>query len=81
MVKIQQLIKYGRESAVSFGPVDIVKYAEAFGAQGFRVRRPDEIAPVLSRAMGTKGPAIIEVQVDYSENRKLAEVTRSAEIL
>ena len=47
MVVVQEQHKYGRKSGIEFGPVDPVKYAEAFGAMGFMIRTPDEIAPVL----------------------------------
>jgi hypothetical protein len=34
MVATQEMLKYGRASGIAFGPVDLVKYAEAFGATG-----------------------------------------------
>ena len=71
MVAVQEEQKYGRRSGTAFGPVDPVKYAEAFGAAGFAIRTPDEIAPVLKAAMDVQGPAIIGVPVDYRDNRKL----------
>ncbi len=73
MVAVQEEQKYGRRSGVKFGPVDPVKYAEAFGATGFTIRSPDEIAPVLKQAMAVQGPVIIGVHVDYSDNPKLFE--------
>lgn len=39
MVYIQEMVKYGRLSGVKLGPVDIVRFAEAFGAKGLRVNR------------------------------------------
>ncbi|MDG3374972.1 thiamine pyrophosphate-dependent enzyme, partial [Vibrio parahaemolyticus] len=36
MVEFQEKMKYQRSSGVDFGPVDFVKYAEAFGAKGIR---------------------------------------------
>ncbi|MGL1563013.1 thiamine pyrophosphate-dependent enzyme, partial [Vibrio parahaemolyticus] len=44
MVAFQQQNKYGRHSGVDFGPVDVVKYAEAFGATGLRIEHPDQFA-------------------------------------
>src|ERR1700745_240404 len=38
MVGTQERIKYGRTSGVDLGPVDHVKYAEAFGATGLRIQ-------------------------------------------
>ncbi len=42
MVAVQEKQKYGRSSGTTFGPVDPVKYAEAFGARGYDpIARPD----------------------------------------
>ena len=73
MVAVQEEQKYGRRSGVAFGPVDPVKYAEAFGATGFMIRSPDEIASILKQAMDVQGPVVIGVHVDYSDNPKLFE--------
>jgi len=45
MVRFQEMAKYGRSSGVDFGPVDVVKYAEAFGARGLLVRTADASLP------------------------------------
>ena len=74
MVAEQEKIKYGRPSGCELGPVDPVKYAEAFGATGMMIRTPEEIASTLKQAMGTAGPVIIGVHVDYSDNHKLFEM-------
>jgi acetolactate synthase I/II/III large subunit len=72
MVGVQEKVKYGRTSGVDFGPVDVVKYAEAFGATGLMIRSPEEITPVLKRALDYhKGPVLIGVHVDYRDNHKL----------
>ena len=73
MVKIQQKLKYGRSAAVDFGPVDLVKFAQAFGAAGLRIEDSEQVAPVLKQAMGMAGPVIVEVPVDYAENHRLIE--------
>ncbi len=74
MVAEQEKIKYGRPSGCELGPVDPVKYAEAFGATGMMIRTPDEIGPTLRKAMGTLGPVIIGVHVDYRDNHTLFEM-------
>lgn len=51
MVAFQQMMKYGRTSATEFGDVDLVKYAESFGALGLRVNTPDELEEVLKEAL------------------------------
>jgi acetolactate synthase I/II/III large subunit len=78
MVRAQELQKYGRPSGVEFGPVDVVKYAEAFGAKGMMIKSPDQITPVLRRALDYRdGPVLIGVHVDYSDNHKLFEMVHA----
>ncbi len=81
MVGVQEQIKYGRTSAVDFGPVDYVKYAEAFGARGLEIREPDDIAPTLKKAFDTPGPVLVGVHVDYRDNTKLFEDVHEDAIL
>ncbi len=73
MVKIQQKLKYGRSFGVEFGKVDIVKFAEAFGATGLRIDKADEITPVLSKALDLTGPVLVDVPIDYRDNQTLCE--------
>jgi acetolactate synthase-1/2/3 large subunit len=73
MVAVQEKQKYGRTSGTHFGPVDPVKYAEAFGAHGFMIQSPDQITSVLKQAFDTPGPVVIGVHVDYRDNPKLFE--------
>jgi acetolactate synthase I/II/III large subunit len=73
MVGVQEQAKYKRTSGVDFGPVDVVKYAEAFGARGCMINSPDEIAPVLRKAFETQGPVLIGIRVDYRDNHMLFE--------
>ena len=80
MVGIQERLKYGRTSGVDFGPVDYVKYAEAFGAKGLMINKPDDIAPVMKKAFDTQGPAIVGVHVDYRDNHKLFEMVHENSI-
>ncbi|MCF7852181.1 MAG: acetolactate synthase AlsS [Simkaniaceae bacterium] len=71
MVKQQQLMKYNRETVVEFGKIDFVKFAESFGAYGFRVNDSEELLPILQKAIHLDGPVIIEVPINYSENAEL----------
>jgi len=81
MVGTQERIKYGRTSGVDLGPVDHVKYAEAFGATGLRIEYPDQIASTLRKAFDTPGPVLIEVHVDYRDNAKLFEDVQEGSVL
>lgn len=73
MVAFQERAKYGRVTGTEFGPIDVVKYAEAFGAKGYRIGHPDELAPTLRKAMETTGPILIDVPVDYRDNPGLMD--------
>lgn len=74
MVAFQQQMKYNRTSGVDFGKIDIVKYAESFGAKGLRVNAPEELEAVLREGLTFQdGPVIIDVPVDYSDNIALGK--------
>ncbi|HSP52595.1 MAG TPA: acetolactate synthase AlsS [Cryobacterium sp.] len=69
MVAFQQMGKYGRTSGVQLGDYDAVAYAESFGAHGHRVTHLDDFAGILAQALREPGPSIIDVHVDYRNNR------------
>lgn len=73
MVAFQQEMKYKRKSGTSFGDVDLVKYAESFGAKGLRVNHPSELAAIMDEALATDGPVIVDVPIDYRDNIALGE--------
>ncbi len=73
MVGIQEMAKYGRLSGVKLGPVDVVGFAEAFGAKGLMIERPEEISSTLKKALAMQGPVIIGIPVDYRDNHRLME--------
>jgi acetolactate synthase-1/2/3 large subunit len=77
MVAFQERLKYGRTSGCDFGPIDTVKYAEAFGAKGFAIKSPDEFAPTLRKAMDMTGPVLIDIPVDYSHNVETRQTNAS----
>jgi len=81
MVAEQEIQKYGRASGCDFGPLDYVKFAEAFGATGMMINTADEIASVMKRAFDTEGPVVVGVHVDYSDNHELFEHVASDGIL
>lgn len=72
MVKFQEEMKYSQAAGVKFGNVDIVKYAESFGATGLRVNKPTDLTKVLGQAFNIDGPVVVDVPVDYSNNKELA---------
>ncbi|HFI0873180.1 TPA: acetolactate synthase AlsS [Streptococcus agalactiae] len=75
MVEFQEEMKYGRSSGVDFGPVDFVKYAESFGAKGYRVDSKNSFEETLKQALidAENGPVLIDVPIDYKDNVTLGE--------
>lgn len=62
--------KYGLE----YGNPDFVKYAESFGAIGYRPDSVAEFQKVLQHALGEKGVQVIDLAVDYSLNHEILNV-------
>ena len=71
LIEWKQLSEFGRTSNVAFSNPDFIKYAEAFGAKGYRIRETGELLPVLTEALAADTVSIIDCPVDYSENLKL----------
>ncbi|NLE10730.1 MAG: biosynthetic-type acetolactate synthase large subunit [Actinobacteria bacterium] len=47
---------------------DFVKLAEAYGAEGYRATRPEELEEVLRSAFATDAPAVIDIRVKREAN-------------
>ncbi len=73
LIEIKQQITFGRKSHVNFGNPDFVKFAESFGAIGYRIEAAGELKPVLEEAFSKNKPVIIDCPVDYRENLKIVE--------
>jgi pyruvate dehydrogenase (quinone)/pyruvate oxidase len=77
LIKWEQMVFLGNpEYGVDVAPLDFVKFAEACGAKGFHVERPDACADALREAMAYDGPAIIEMVVDEHEPPLPAKVKK-----
>lgn len=75
MVEFQEEMKYGRSAGVQLGDVDFVKYAEAFGAKGYRVDSKESFKETLEQAIkeSANGPVLIDISIDYKDNGRLGE--------
>lgn len=73
LIAWHQLRHFGRPSHIAFKNPDFVKYAESFGAKGYRVDSAEELLPTLERALTDDVVAIVDCPVDYSENMKLTQ--------
>lgn len=73
LIRWHQLREFGRDSHIDFTNPDFVKYAESFGAKGYRVEKTEDLVPTLKAALGDGTVSIVDCPVDYSENMKLTE--------
>ncbi len=73
LIKWKQMNAYGRPSHVDFTNPDFVRYAEAFGAKGYRIERTADLLPTLKKALADNTVTVIDCPVDYSENLRLTE--------
>jgi len=73
LIKWHQERRFGRSGDISFTNPDFVKYAESFGAKGYRVESAADLIPTLERAFSDQTVVVVDVPVDYSENMKLTE--------
>ena len=65
----QQLFYRERYSHVWLRNPDFAKLAEAFGAVGIAVHRPEEVAPAIERSLEvTDRPCLVDVHCDPGEN-------------
>lgn len=71
LIEWKQMNQFGRKSHIDFENPDFVKYAESFGAKGYRISKGEELLPTLKKALKDKTVSVIDCPVDYSENLKL----------
>jgi acetolactate synthase-1/2/3 large subunit len=77
LIRWKQMQQFGRSAYVEFNNMDIVKYAESFGAKGYRIASTEELAPVLCTALSSNTLSIIDCPVDASENLLLTQRLRT----
>jgi acetolactate synthase-1/2/3 large subunit len=71
MIKWKQQGMGFEEFGLDYGNPDFVKYAESYGATGYRVKSADDLLHALEGGHCTAGVHLIEVAVDYSENHRI----------
>ncbi|HVZ32834.1 MAG TPA: acetolactate synthase large subunit, partial [Polyangiaceae bacterium] len=64
---------------LDFKNPDFVAYAAAYGAHGVRVERTAELLPTLEQCLRAPGVHVLEVPIDYSENRLFTRELERAE--
>jgi acetolactate synthase I/II/III large subunit len=73
LIKWKMDLELGRHSSVDFHNPNFVKYAESFGAKGYRIHRADELLPTLKCALEDDAISVVACPVDYSQNMGLTE--------
>jgi pyruvate dehydrogenase (quinone) len=67
-IKWEQMILDGNpEFGVELEPIDFAKVAEACGARGFTIERPEQAEQVLREALAHNGPTVVQAIVDPNE--------------
>ncbi|MBS3136525.1 acetolactate synthase large subunit [Candidatus Woesearchaeota archaeon] len=67
-IKWKQKNEGFKDYAMDVGNPDFVRFAESFGAKGYKVNSASELLPLLNKAFTEKGPVIIECPISYAEN-------------
>lgn len=57
----------GREYGSRHQNPDFARLAEAFGAKGYRMEKPDEVEKVFDEALAADGVRVIDVQIDPND--------------
>jgi pyruvate dehydrogenase (quinone) len=67
-IKWEQMILDGNpEFGVELEPIDFAKVAEACGARGYTIERPEDAEHILREALAHQGPTVVQAVVDPNE--------------
>lgn len=71
MIRWKQAADGFPDFGMTFGSLDFVAYAKAYGVKGSRVESDDGLVPALEAAFAGGGIHLVAVPVDYSENMRV----------
>lgn len=71
MIKWKQANMNFENFGLDYGNPDFLKYAEAYGAKGYRIESTEGFKSTLKQVLDTKGVHLIDLPVDYSENDRI----------
>jgi acetolactate synthase-1/2/3 large subunit len=71
MIRWKQAVDSFPDFGLTFGNPDFVKYAESYGARGWRVNATEDLIPTLEQAFSAGGVHVVAVPIDYSENTRV----------
>ncbi|RDI63314.1 acetolactate synthase large subunit [Nocardia pseudobrasiliensis] len=73
LIRWKMDLEIGRDTDTEFGNPDFVRYAESFGAVGYRIEAAEDLLPTLRTALAADTVSVIACPVDYSANLSLIE--------
>ena len=71
MIKWKQQGMEFEEFGLDYKNPDFVKYAQSYGAHGYRPESCEEFAEILNRSLNEKGVHLIDLAIDYSMNHTI----------
>ena len=71
MIKWKQAKMGFANYGLDYGNPDFVKYAESYGAFGYRVDKAETLLPLMQSCHATPGVHVIDMPIDYSENDRI----------
>jgi len=71
MIKWKQANMKFANFGMDMGNPDFVKYAESYGARGWRPNSVDEFRTMLKQSLEQPGVDVIELAIDYSDNDRV----------
>jgi acetolactate synthase I/II/III large subunit len=71
MIRWKQAIDKFPDWGLTFNNPDFVKYAESYGAKGWRVNATEDLVATLESAFVQGGVHLVAVPIDYSENTRV----------
>jgi pyruvate dehydrogenase (quinone) len=75
-IKWEQMILEGNpQYGVQLQPIDFARVAEACGARGYSIERPEDAETVLRHALSHAGPVVVQAVVDPNEPPMPGKVT------
>ncbi|GEO17974.1 acetolactate synthase large subunit [Microvirga aerophila] len=71
MIRWKQSVDGFQDWGLTFGNPDFVRYAQSYGAKGWRIDATKDLAPTLEAAFEEGGVHLVAVPVDYVENTRV----------
>jgi acetolactate synthase I/II/III large subunit len=71
MIRWKQAVDKFPDWGLTFGNPDFVKYAQSYGAHGWRIEKTDDLVPTLNDAFNDGGVHLVTLPIDYVENTRV----------